>query len=565
MKWFNNIKFKAKMLISFALVLTLTVILGVTSYYAVHTLTKMTEELSSLEKTNTSISKVLNAHYIWRQGITETGLSGKEFSGSLDPDACALGKWKDSEEAKSITDPQVRALIEQIDEPHRFIHTEAKKVIQSVQEGDIKTATEHLNVILPKTQEVISGLMAIVDQYADLNEKKNDEVVKLGNVLTIISVSITFVAILIAICIALFIANLIGRSLNPITMFFKNAGATGDITISPENKRIMGEISQYKDELGSLTYGAESFIMLVTDAARKLEAIADGDLTAEFVPLSDKDTLGNSLKKVLDNLNGTFGDINTSTTRVLNGAKQVAVGSKSLAQGSTEQTAAIEELSKSVSEITERIKESSDVAGKTAELTSSIQGKAEKGSLQMDKLMEAVQDINEASYSINKIIKTIDDIAFQTNILALNAAVEAARAGEHGKGFAVVAEEVRNLAAKSAEAAKDTGVIIQNSIEKAEYGSNIAGETAASLTEIVSAIRESSDMVSEIANTAEGQSMSIIQINNGIDQVALVVKQNSTTAQESAGASQEMSAQSDLLQQLIAHFRLREMQQYRNA
>jgi methyl-accepting chemotaxis protein len=198
------------------------------------------------------------------------------------------------------------------------------------------------------------------------------------------------------------------------------------------------------------------------------------------------------------------------------------------------------------------------MAEKAAMLANDIKVSAEKGSQQMDEMMVAVKDINASSQNISKVIKSIDDIAFQTNILALNAAVEAARAGQHGKGFAVVAEEVRNLAAKSAEAAKDTESLIADSIEKAELGSRIADDTAASLAEIVTGIGESSVLVADIAKSSEEQSEGIVQINQGIDQVSQVTQQNSATAEQSAAASQEMSGQSDMLEELISRFKLKD-------
>jgi len=250
-----------------------------------------------------------------------------------------------------------------------------------------------------------------------------------------------------------------------------------------------------------------------------------------------------------------FTEINASTSQVSSGAKQIADGSQSLAQGSTEQAASVEQLSASISDIAQKTKENADMAFEADNLAGTIKSNAEKGSLQMDEMMAAVKDINQASQSISKVIKVIDDIAFQTNILSLNAAVEAARAGQHGKGFAVVAEEVRNLSAKSAQAAKETEELIANSMEKAELGSAIANETAGSLAEIVLGINESSQIIEGIARSSEEQAVAIKQINQGIDQVAQVVQQNSATAQESAAASVEMSVQASVLENMIAQFK----------
>jgi len=317
------------------------------------------------------------------------------------------------------------------------------------------------------------------------------------------------------------------------------------------------ECALRQDEIGQTARGFGGLVTHLTGIEKNLVDLSSGDLSTKVKTLSAKDNIGHSLQKTIDNLNEMFGEINVASVQVTTGAKQVADGSQSLAQGSTEQAATVQELSSSMSEIAQKTKDNSDMAKRAADLADTIKGNAEKGSRQMDEMMSAVKEINAAGQSIGKVIKVIDDIAFQTNILALNAAVEAARAGQHGKGFAVVAEEVRNLAGKSAEAAKDTGVLIANSIEKAEFGARIADDTAASLVEIVSGINESTQLIMEIAKSSEEQFSGIAQINRGIDQVTQVVQQNSATAQQSAAASEEMSGQSAMLEQLISRFRLK--------
>ncbi|MCL1820098.1 MAG: methyl-accepting chemotaxis protein [Oscillospiraceae bacterium] len=372
-----------------------------------------------------------------------------------------------------------------------------------------------------------------------------------------ILLAISAVAAIMALIIALYIANLISKPLKALSGFMKLAGTTGEITLHQKNIDEINEFSKAKDEIGETIINSVFFIKHVTNIAEELEAVASGDLTVEAELLSDKDVMGISLKKMIDNLNSMFGEINQSTAQVSTGSKQIADGAQALAQGSTQQAAAVQQLSASISDIAQKTKENAEKADKAAKLANTIKSNAEKGSRQMDEMTTAVKEINVASQSIQKVIKVIDDIAFQTNILALNAAVEAARAGQHGKGFAVVAEEVRSLAAKSADAARDTGGLIANSMEKAELGTRIAGETAASLAEIVSGINESSQIVGEIAQSSDEQSVGIAQVNHGIDQVAHVVQQNSATAEESAAASEEMSGQSTILEELIAQFKLK--------
>ncbi|MCL2046307.1 MAG: methyl-accepting chemotaxis protein [Oscillospiraceae bacterium] len=364
----------------------------------------------------------------------------------------------------------------------------------------------------------------------------------------------------IAIAVGLFVAINIKNTITKPILFVSDVASKianeGSLQFSDEENESMLKYSQGKDETALTVQNFRKLIERLKTIDQCLSMIAANDLTGSIVPLGKQDAMGNALQSMLLTLNEMFGSINVSSLQVSSGSRQVAEGAQALAQGATEQASSIQELASSIADIATSTRENASLANDAAKLAEKIISSAEKGSQQMDDMINAVNEINEASNSIGKVIKVIDDIAFQTNILALNAAVEAARAGQHGKGFAVVAEEVRSLAAKSAEAAKDTGSLIESSMEKALLGVRIAGETAESLSEIVTEIRESNQLVDKIAISSEQQSMGIEQINIGVDQVAQVVSQNSATAQQSAAASQEMSSQSSLLQDLISQFKL---------
>ena len=552
-------KIRTKVLGGFSITVVLALILGISAIAMTSRISTASRNLHSFQQEASTFSNILNAHYTWRNNLTESILTGKEFTGSLDPTACALGSWLNSDAAKNVTDSDILSRLERVKPPHDFIHNAAESVLSIVESGDTDSAIFELtNTILPKFTEVITELTGIMSRYNELIEEKSLEIDRDETISNIVTIVLLVIVVISGVLLALLITNNINKPLLPLTAFLNKMGETGDITLTQDDLDIIGKFSLQKDEIGQLIKSASAFVGHVTNISKALELVATGDLTVDVKLLSNEDVLGLSVKQMVDNLSNTFGEIQSSTTQVSTGAKQVADGAQSLAQGSTEQAVSIEELSNSIADISERTRANADTADRTAKLSTKIKENAEKGSQQMNEMITAVHDINEASQNISKIIKTIDDIAFQTNILALNAAVEAARAGQHGKGFAVVAEEVRNLASKSAEAAKDTGNMIQNSMDKAQLGSRIAGETAESLKEIVVGINESSHLVEEIANASEEQKSAIEKINTGIDQVAQVVQQNSATAEESAAASEEMSSQSFILQDLVAQFRQKE-------
>lgn len=310
------------------------------------------------------------------------------------------------------------------------------------------------------------------------------------------------------------------------------------------------------DDLGALLDDFANMAANIRQQASVAEKIANGDLTVNVEPRSDKDLLGKALKKLVTDNNVTLSNIAEATRRVTMESGQVASASQSLAQGSTEQASALEQVSVSMSEIAVHTQTSATEADEANQLVINVKDKAVSGDGEMKSMIEAMNDINESSVSISKIIKVIDDISFQTNILALNAAVEAARAGEHGKGFAVVAEEVRNLASKSSSAASETAELIEDSIVKVNHGAELADRTAKSLNEIVGSIDKVVDLIADIASSSNSQATAVAQINQAIGQVSQVVQTNSATSEECAAASEELSSQASALRNLVSSYRL---------
>jgi Methyl-accepting chemotaxis protein len=298
---------------------------------------------------------------------------------------------------------------------------------------------------------------------------------------------------------------------------------------------------------------------VIDEIATVTGALGNGNLNIEDVSEFSGDFVGisQSLNIIIKILNTLLSEIYTAALQVNSGAGQVAAGSQSLAQGATEQASTIEELTASITEIANQTKENAKSANQTRELTALVRKNADIGNLQMAEMQNSMVEINQSSRDISKIIKVIDEIAFQTNILSLNAAVEAARAGVHGKGFAVVAEEVRTLAARSAEAAKETAYLIEGSISKVQHGTRMANETAMALQDIVTGISQITDFVGNISSASSDQATGIAQISMGIEQVAQVVQQNSATSEESAAASEELFSQAELLKETISQFTLR--------
>lgn len=319
-----------------------------------------------------------------------------------------------------------------------------------------------------------------------------------------------------------------------------------------------------RDELGELhddmRFTMNTLDSYVSEISEVLNVMAQGDLTKDGNAITDFRgdfaSIKASLLHILKSFNSTLTEIQSASDRVETGASHMAVSSQSLSQGAATQAASTEQLSSSIVTINEQIRTSGEYAIAARDKTAVAGTLTTECNNQMQEMLSAMEDISKSSDEISKIIKAIEDIAFQTNILALNAAVEAARAGAAGKGFAVVADEVRSLAAKSAEASKNTAALIAASMTAVSRGADLAQKTAGNLQGVVDAAGEVNEMVGQIATTAQEQTVAIGQISSGIEQISSVVQSNSASSEETAAASQELSAQAAMLDKLIGRFKL---------
>ena len=409
----------------------------------------------------------------------------------------------------------------------------------------------------PLVEEAVNNLIsisAVAEQSADTNYAST---VKMQERLVAIQVGLAVGALVVTLILSTYLTGAITRPLRQLEKSAeKIVGGEFDIDVTYKSKDEMGRLA---DAFRNMTVILESVIM---DASRLLSEMADGNFDvrthAEEHYVGGFQGLLSSIRKLNRDLSSTLGQINYSADQVASGSDQVSSGAQALAQGATEQASAVEQLAATITNISHQVKETAQNASEARQQSNTAGDEMDKCNVLMHDMMEAREEITHKSNEIGKIIKTIEDIAFQTNILALNAAVEASRAGSAGRGFAVVADEVRNLASKSSDASKDTAELIESSIKAVQRGTQLANTTAQSLVKAVDDVRTAATNVEKIADAAEKQAEAVGQVTLGVSQISDVVQTNSATAEQSAAASSELSNQADTLKSLVAKFILRE-------
>lgn len=431
------------------------------------------------------------------------------------------------------------------------------RVLQALTAGDIDTAhTIILEECTPALEHVIDLVKPLNEQTAALQEATMKESVKTTNNSIILVAALLVISILLAVLISIKVTRMIVVPVRQVEEVMSKI-ADGDMSHNLDYDA--------DDEIGALVKNVRLTCQKLSEIVNNLTYLMDEMAKGNFNLQSDAslypgdfEPILNSIRQMNHHLSDTLSQINEASNQVASGADQVSSGAQALSQGATEQASSVEELAATVNDISREIKNTAGNSKEASEKVMQAQTELTISNEHMEELIVAMEDISQKSGDIGKIIKTIEDIAFQTNILALNAAVEAARAGEAGKGFAVVADEVRNLASKSAEAANNTTVLIEGTIQAVENGTKIADQTAQALLETVEGTKSAVSYVDQISVATEEQSNAVAQVTQGLDQISSVVQTNSATAEQSAAASEELSGQAQLLKDLVSQFRLRD-------
>ena len=557
-KRISTLKIKQLLSMSFGILLVILLLLGLTSITYIHNISGNTEVL--YERPHTNLVGMWEA----KSRISQTGNGLREMIlYNIPPSADLTANLTAVEQViREIEGNKVDKTAPMSDNMKNILamvdawSSSGQQILEIVNSGQIPSE-EQVEQYTKLEQDAINGLDAIIATAADNALKFKNTAMESASASRMVLCFIFGAAFMLTI---LMLGILRKRIISPIYVLLESAEKIEQGNLEEEIPYVS------RDEFGEL---ADSFRQMqaslkdvIMDVKTNLERMGGNDFCVEIHAnyRGEFEMIRESMETISDHLSMALLRINESADQVAGGSDQVAAGAQMLSQGATQQASSVEELAATINELTSHVAQNADSASNATRTAKEVKDYAVESGKRMAEMLEAISNISDRSKEIGKIIKTIEDIAFQTNILALNAAVEAARAGEAGKGFAVVADEVRNLAGKSAEASNNTAEMIKESLKAVENGAAIADETAQSLKNVVEGVQGITQAIEDISASSGEQASSLSQVTIGIDQISSVVQTTSATAEESAASSEELSDQARKLKELVGQFRLKKAQ-----
>lgn len=540
---------KKKITFSFGIFLIIVLLQGIIFVFLSEQVQIASEERRVASELNSDVYYIEMRHYKWLQDLTDSIYAGTEFNSSLNSTDCSMGEWFRSSTIKDTDDQVIKDSVEKLKAPHEEIHDGGKDILAALDKGDRETAEQIYNQrVFPNMNKTVELLENLSEHSTKIIDEKKAELDWISKLNLGAMIGLIILSVVLGIIIARRLIKQVVPPLNELTVAATDL-ANGKVNIH--------EFEDMHDEFAVLACAFNDMAKEIKLQAEIMNTISLGDYTVSIPVRGSDDLMNQSINRMLDNNNQMLKQIHESAEEVARGAQQISLGAQSLANGSTDQSGKIQQLTAAVMDILAGAEENSKMAAETMDEILTAETLMKESMAHMNELNGAMGAINDSSQSIAKVIKLIDDIAFQTNILSLNAAVEAARAGQHGKGFSVVADEVRDLAGKSAVAAKETSTLIADSVNNVKSGTDITEDTNESLSQVEIIVESNSKAISRTNEISKKQAESMANIADGLQQISGVVQSNSATSEESASSAEELNTQSQLLKDIVSRFKLK--------